>query len=170
MAELRSRSGFWMLVQIKFNENNKKGIPVVKRETYVVEAATFIDAEQRIHDEMNYNNRPITVSAISRPTFGEICFSSDAEAENFYKVKVQTSEEVSVKTRKGGYRTKTKITSHYYLVQAANVEDARTAVKDEIYKSSNEQYEIADIVKTRILDVLEYQKHLQTLAGTDAGK
>ena len=55
--------------------------------------------------------------------------------------------------------------SHFHLVQASSNEAARKAVVEEVYKNSNADYEIADVVKTRILDVLENDKHLQTLAN-----
>jgi hypothetical protein len=155
---------FCMQVTIAYNKMNEKGTTKEVREQYVVEASTFIDAEQKIRDEMNYNNRPIKVPAIVKPKYGEICFSDDANAENFYKVKVVINEEVEVRTRKGGTRTKTKAVSHYHLVQAASNEDARKAIVDEVYKNTMCDYEIADIMKTRILDVLENDKHLQTLA------
>ena len=100
-----------------------------------------------------------------RPKYGTICFNTDAEAESFYKVKVCISEEVEVRTRKGGTRTKTKVVSHYHLVQASSVEGARQAIKDVVYKESNADYEIADIVKTRILDVLEHGKHMAKTAA-----
>lgn len=163
--ELRNRSGFWMEAIVAFTETNSKGIGKEVKERYVVEASTFIDGEQRIREEFNYANKPLkTVSGMLRPKYGTICFSNEAAAENWYKVKVSISEEVEVRTRKGGTRTKTKVVSHFHLVQASSVEGARQAIKEEVYKNSNEDYEIADIVKTRILDVLEHNKHLQTLA------
>ncbi len=166
MANLRNRSSFWMEAIVAFNEQNEKGFTKEVKERYVVEAATFIDAETRIREEYKYANKPIkTVSGIIRPKYGTICFSDDAAAENFYKVKVCISEEVEVKTRKGGVRTKTKVVSHFHLVQAASVEGARQAVKDVVYKDSNADYEIADIVKTRILDVLEKDSHIKSFSA-----
>lgn len=165
---LRNRSGLWIEAQIAFNQTNEKGISKEVKERYVVEAATFIDGETRIRKEMEYNNRPIKVPAMTKPKYGTICFSSDIDAENFYKVKVCITEEIEVKTRKGGSRVKTKVVSHFHLVQAANVDGARQAIKDVVYKDSMADYEIADIVKTRILDVLEKDKHLQTLSSEQA--
>lgn len=165
MESLRNRSGFWIEAQIAFNQTNEKGISKEVKERYVVEAATFIDGETRIRKEMEYNNRPIKVPAMIKPKYGTICFSNDTSAENFYKVKVCITEEIEVKTRKGGTRIKSKVVSHFHLVQAANVEGARQAIKDVVYKDSMADYEIADIVKTRILDVLEKDKHLQTLSS-----
>ena len=165
MESLRNRSGFWIEAQIAFNQTNEKGISKEVKERYVVEAATFIDGETRIRKEMEYNNRPIKVPAMIKPKYGTICFSNDTSAENFHKVKVCITEEIEVKTRKGGTRIKSKVVSHFHLVQAANVEGARQAIKDVVYKDSMADYEIADIVKTRILDVLEKDKHLQTLSS-----
>lgn len=165
---LRSRSGFWMQVTIEVSEITLKGLPKTVREQYVVEAASFIDAEERIRKELNYSNRPIrNVAGIIRPKFGEICFSDDTAAENWYKAKVVTTEEVEVRTRKGGTRTKTKSVSHFYLIQSDSNENARKAVDEQIYKGSNEDYEIADIQKTRILDVLEFEKHLKSSEKED---
>lgn len=163
MAGLRSRSGFWMEATIEVTETNPKGLPKTVKEKYVVEAATFIDGEERIRKELNYANRPIkNVSGMARPKYGEICFSDDTAADNWYKVKVVTQDEVNVRTRKGGTHTKIKSVSHYYLIQSDSNENARKAIADEIYKSSNEDYEVADVVKTRILDVLEFEKHLKS--------
>ena len=166
MSDLRSRSGFWMEATVSFNETNAKGVTKEVSEKYVVEAATFMDAEQRIRDEFNYANKPLkNVKNMIRPKYGEICFSTDTTAENFYKCKVQITEEVEVRTRKGGTRTKQKVVSHFYLVQAASNADARQAIVDVIYKDSKEDYDIADVVKTRILDVLEHDKHMQKTAA-----
>ena len=152
-----------MEATVSFNETNAKGVTKEVSEKYVVEAATFMDAEQRIRDEFNYANKPLkNVKNMIRPKYGEICFSTDTTAENFYKCKVQITEEVEVRTRKGGVRTKTKVITHYHLVQAASIEAARQATKDVVYKDSSEDYEIADIVKTRILDVLEHGEHMQS--------
>lgn len=166
MANLRNRSGFWMEAQLAFTETNEKGISKEVKERYVVEAATFIDAEQKVRKELEYANRPIKkVCSIVIPKYGTICFSDDATAENFYKCKVVITEEIEVKTRKGGVRTKTKCVSHFHLVQAPSVEAARKAVIDVVYNDSNADYEIADVVKTRILDVLENNKHMKSLSA-----
>ena len=61
MANLRNRSGFWMEAVAVFTENNDKGLPKEIKERYVIEAASFIDAEQKLRAELNYANRPIKV-------------------------------------------------------------------------------------------------------------
>ena len=166
MANLRNRSGFWIEAVLVFSETNEKGIAKDVKERYTVEAASFMDAEKKLRDELNYANRPIkSVAGMVRPKYGTICFSEDALADSYYKVKVVITEEIEVRTRKGGTRTKTKAVSHFHLVQAGSNDAARRAVVEEVYKNSNADYEISDVVKTRILDVLENNKHLQTLAN-----
>ena len=166
MANLRNRSSFWIEAVLVFSETNEKGIAKDVKERYTVEAASFMDAEKKLRDELNYANRPIkSVAGMVRPKYGTICFSEDALADSYYKVKVVITEEVEVRTRKGGTRTKTKAVSHFHLVQAGSNDAARRAVVEEVYKNSNADYEISDVVKTRILDVLENNKHLQTLAN-----
>lgn len=165
MSDLRNRSGFWVEALVKFTETNEKGIQKEVGERYVVEAASFMDGEKRIREEFNYANKPLkTVAAMLKPKYGTICFSNDADADNWYKVKVSISEEVEIRTRKGGTRTKTKVVSHFHLVQAASQEGAVHAIKEVVYKDSNADYEISDVVKTRILDVLENGKHLQGIS------
>lgn len=168
MANLRNRSGFWIEAVLVFSETNEKGIAKEVKERYTVEAASFMDAEKKLRDELNYANRPIkSVAGMIRPKYGTICFSDDAATENYYKCKVCITEEIEVKTRKGGVRTKTKVVSYFHLVQAASVEATRKAIVDVVYKDSNADYEIADVVKTKILDVLENDKHLSTLSNKE---
>lgn len=171
MANLRNRSGYWMEAQVAFNQTNEKGITKEVKERYVIEAASFLDGEKKLRDELNYSNRPIkSVCGMLRPKYGTICFSDDASADNFYKVKVCISEEVEVKTRKGGLRTKTKVQTHYHLVQAGSVEAVRHAINEVVYNGSQADYEIADIVKTKILDVLENEKHFRNLSEDNEDK
>ncbi len=172
MAELnlRNRSGFWVETGISYTTTNEKGLTKEISEKYVVEAADFGQAEDRIRKEMNCANRSIKVKTVVRPKYGEICFADNSQIDTFFKVKVVVTEEIEVRTRKGGVRTKSKAVSHFHLVQAQSVEGARQAIKDVVYKDSNADWEIADIVKTRVLDVLERDKHLDTLAEERAKK
>ena len=163
MENLRNRNGLWMEATIEFEETDENGVAKTKKERYVIEAASFMDGETSIRKEMEYNNRPIKVTAMAKPKYGTVCFNSNSDAENWYKIKVCVNEETDTFTRNGGIKTKIKSVSHYHLVQAANVDDARQAIKDVVYQNSVEDYEIADIVKTKIVDVLENGKHLQTL-------
>ncbi len=167
MAELnlRNRSGYWIETNIAYNTVNEKGVQKEIKEKYVVEAVDFGQAEERIRKEMNCANRQIKIlSPMVRPKYGEICFNDNSNIDTFFKVKVVITEEVEVRSRKGGVRTKTKAVSHFHLIQASSDEGARRAIKEVVYKDSNADWEISDINKTRILGILERDKHLDSLA------
>lgn len=173
MAELqlRNRSGYWIETNIAYNVVNEKGVQKEIKEKYVVESIDFGQAEERIRKEMNCANRQIKIlSPMVRTKYGEICFADNTQIDTWWKVKVAETEEVEVRSRKGGVRTKTKIISHFYLIQATSDEGARRAVKEAIYKDSNADWEITDVNKTRILGVLERDKHLDNLAEERAAK
>lgn len=162
-ANYRNRSGFWKECSISYSAVNEKGLTVKHKEQYVVEALDFIQAQTRVVKEMECANRTIKVETIKTPKYGEICFNEAATCEDFYKIKVQVSEEVEVKSRKGGTKVKTKLRTREHLVQANSDAAARTAIHDYVYKGSTEDWEIIGINKTKFLGVLENDKHLANL-------
>lgn len=142
---LRNRSSLWFIVTVLVIRDVKQ-----IKEQYAVEASSFGDAERRIIDVLNYDNLQMTVATIERAPFEEVCFNGNADAENWYRVKVITefdSETGRVKQCKC-----------YHLVQASDIETARNIVADEIYPGFPYHYEIADIVKTGIADVIESEQ------------
>ena len=56
------------------------------------------------------------------------------------------------------------------MVQATSDVSARTAIKEVVYKDSTEDWEIVNITKTKLLGVLERDKHLDNLAEERAKK
>ena len=122
------------------------------KEMYVVEASSFMDAERSIREEMDFQGIQIVIPAMQRAQFAEVCFNSDAEAYNFYRVRVVTEYDDET-----GRMKKKNI---FHLVQAPDIDTARTIVTQEVYKDYPIEYEIADIVKTQVLDILEEGKHV----------
>lgn len=166
----RSRLGYWKECTITYSAANEKGIMVKHREQYVVEALDFIQAQTRITAEMEAANRKITVDPIKTPKYGEICFNDASDCEDWWKAKVQISEEVVVKSRKGGTKVKTKLRTREHLIQASSDAAARQAIKEHLYEKSTEDWEIIQITKTKLLGVLEKEKHLASTAEERAEK
>lgn len=163
MGNYRNKGGFWMQVTVAYDKVNAKGKLKEVKEQYIIEAASFIDAEEKTHKEMNYNNRPVKVSAIVKPKYASICFNDDeTAAKNFWKVKVVETE--VVETRRG---SREKNYPHFYLIQAESNGEARKITEEVVYASSSADYEITDVVKTKILDVLEHDKHMSSLVKKD---
>ena len=96
MANLRTRSGFWIETAISYAHTNEKGIQKEIKEKYVVEAADFGQAEERIRQEMNCDNRQIKVRNVVRPKYGQICFDDESGIDTFFKVKVVVHDEVEI--------------------------------------------------------------------------
>ena len=162
MSNLRSRSGFWIETAISYPHTNEKGVTKDINEKYLVEAADFGQAEERIRKEMNCDNRTIHVKTVTRPKYAEICFDDESGIDTFFKVKVVIHEEVETKS---GIDVKTKDRKKLHIVQAADVESARKAVSESIYKDTMLDYDIDDVVKTKLMGILEYGKHLNALSG-----
>ena len=131
-------------------------------EKYLVEAADFGQAEERIRKDINCDIRSFRVKSVTRPKYAEICFDDDSAIDTYFKVKVVIHEEVETK---GGIDVKTKDRKKLHIVQAADVESARKAVSESIYKDTMLDYDIDDVVKTKLMGILEYGKHLNALSG-----
>lgn len=166
MSNLRSRSGFWIETAISYPHTNEKGVTKDINEKYLVEAADFGQAEERIRKEMNCDNRTIRVKTVTRPKYAEICFDDGSGIDTFFKVKVVIHEEVETK---GGTDFKIKDTKKLHIVQAADVESARQAVNEGIYKKSMLDYDIDDVVKTKLIGILEYGKHIERSCDDSGG-
>lgn len=159
----RNRSGFWKEATASYSAPNEKGIMIKHREQYVVEAADFVQAQTRLTKEMECANRKIIVDPIKTPRYGEICFNETEQIDDWFKVRIQVSEEVEVRSRKGGTKVKTKLRTREHLIQASSDAAARTAIHECVYKGSTEDWEIVQITKTKVLGVLENDKHLSNL-------
>ena len=157
-------------MNISYSAQNEKGITVKHKEQYVVEAVDFIQAQTRVTKEMECANRKILVDAIKTPKYGEICFNDGANIDDFWKVKIQVTEEVETHSRKGGTKVKQKIRTREHLIQASSDAGARTAIQECLYKDSTEDWEIVQVTKTKLLGVLENEKHLANLAEERAEK
>ena len=121
-------------------------------ETYVVDAASFTEAETRIVEEMSaYISGEFEVADISRAPFGEVFFADgDNMADKWYKSKLQfiTVDE------KAGKEKRSNVT---YLVQAASLEGARKNT-DEVMGGTMIDYVTVGVNETKVMDVFEHVK------------
>jgi hypothetical protein len=127
-------------------------------ETYVVNADSFTEAEERIIKEMKqYISGEFDVAEIDRAVFREVLFMGRDELEQkkcadvrWYKCKVQfiTIDERSEKEKK---------TSVYYLVEGCGIENAKKNI-DKAMGSTMADYHIAAVSETNIMDVFGFLK------------
>jgi hypothetical protein len=120
-------------------------------ETYVVDALSFTEAEQRITEEMSsYISGEFEVSDIKRAAYKEIFFSDEEMADRWYKSKLQfiTIDEKTEKEKRSNVN---------YLVQAGTLNGAVKNI-GEVMGGTMIDYVIASVAETTIIDVYEYKK------------
>ena len=120
-------------------------------ETYVVDALSFSEAEERITEEMSaYISGDFEVRDLKKAPYGEVFFSDEPSADRWYKAKLQfiTIDEKTEKEKRSNVN---------YLVHAATFNGAVKNV-DEVMGGTMIDYVIASIAETQLMDVFEYKK------------
>lgn len=151
---MRSRTALWFETKVRYDKMMEDGQQKKVIESYVVDALSFGEAEERITEEMSaYISGEFDVKAITPASYGEIFFSENANDDRWYKTKLQFIT-IDEKTEKE------KRSSVYYLVQAANLNGAVQNI-DEVMGGTMIDYVIASINETTIMDVFEHKAKTQ---------
>lgn len=148
---MRSRKANWFEIKVRYDKTQEDGQQKKVTETYVVDALSFGEAEERISKEMSqYIEGEFEVKAITPASYNEIFFSHNDDQSLWYKVKLDF---LTIDERTENEKRK-RIT---YLVQGNNLDKAKKNT-EEIMNGTMIDYVIASIVETKILDVFEAQK------------
>lgn len=155
---------------VRFDKMMENGAVKKVTETYLIDAITFSEAEERIIREITpYLSGEFDVVSIKRTKYSEIVYdkfniasSADAEvqkimgrnsqasnvADKWFKVKVNfvTIDEKTAAEKK---------TSVYYIVNAGSNKAAHETTVD-FMQGTLADYEIASVVETNIMDVYVY--------------
>ena len=130
-------------VKVKMQKTQEDGTQKKVTEQYVVEAATFGEAERRITECLKpYIEGEFDVTDIKIAGYSQIV-NSDGNADKYFKAKVTF---VALDETTG----KEKKTSELYLVQSETLESAESDVKNYLNDSNTT---ISSIAETVILDV-----------------
>ena len=130
-------------VKVKLQKTMEDGQQKKVSEQYVVEAATFGEAERRIAECLKpYIEGEFEVTDIKIAGYGQI-INDNQNADKFFKAKVSfiTLDETAGKEKK---------TSELYLVQSDTLESAESDVKSFLNDNNTT---ISSISETAILDV-----------------
>ncbi len=130
-------------VKVKLQKTMEDGQQKKVSEQYVVEAATFGEAERRIAECLKpYIDGEFEVTDIKIAGYGQI-INDNQDADKFFKAKVSfiTLDETTGKEKK---------TSELYLVQSDTLESAESYVKSFLNDNNTT---ISSISETAILDV-----------------
>ena len=130
-------------VKVKMQKTQEDGTQKKVSEQYVVEAATFGEAERRITECLKpYIEGEFNVTDIKIAGYAQIV-GGDENADKFFKAKVTF---VALDETTG----KEKKTSELYLVQSETLESAESDVKNYLNDGNTT---ISSIAETAILDV-----------------
>lgn len=128
---------------------NEEGLIVRKSHTYVFDAKSFAEAEERITDQVCFypSEQEPEVTKINIVPYREVFLvDKDCEGEIFCKAKVvfTTYDEKTARER---------CQTVYYLVQCNDVNTARQNI-DKVLSSSMIDYRIVSIFETQVIDVV----------------
>ena len=140
----------WFEVAVRYErQDSSDGGQKMVNELYVVDAVSFAEAEETIAEEMQpYISGEFNIKNITPATYGEIFFSDNENDDKWYKTKLSyiTIDEKTAKEKR---------TSATKLVQASSLNDAVKHI-EKVMASSMEDYIIANIAETKIMDVYRH--------------
>ena len=151
---MRSRTAVWFECKIAYEKVMEDGLQKKVKESYVVDALSFTEAESRIMEEMSsYISGEFTIDNINKASYKEIFFSDDAMADRWYKAKLQfiTIDEKTEKEKRSAVN---------YLVQAGTLKGAVGNIES-VMGTTMIDYVIASVTETKLMDVFEYAKQEQ---------
>lgn len=119
------------------------------KESYLVDALSFTEAEQRFTEELRpYMSGEWRVDDIKRARIAELIESKDTESNTFFKSKVA----IIIIDEKSGAEKRSNQT---WIVQAKDLTDAVRTIHDTMKKSMT-AYTIVSVAESPILDVFHY--------------
>lgn len=146
---MRTRNANWFETNVQYERQADDGLFAKVRETYVVDAFTFGEAEDAITKEMaSYSSGDFVIKNITPAVYSEVFFSDRESDDKWYKAKLMF---ITIDEEKG----KEKRTAVSYLVQAKNIEGALQNI-GEVFSSSVLDYVVANVSETKIMDVFEH--------------
>ncbi|WP_279112994.1 DUF4494 domain-containing protein [Hoylesella timonensis] len=147
---MRTRNANWFETSVQYERQGEDGLFTKVRETYVIDAFTFGEAEKAITQEMSsFSSGEFVIKNITPATYGEIFFSDGENDDKWYKAKLMF---ITIDEEKG----KEKRTAVNYLVQANSVAGALKNI-EEVFSTSVLDFTVANIAETKIMDVFEHE-------------
>lgn len=146
--------GKYFEVKVKCDRIQENGILKRVTESYLVDAMSFTEAEQRITKELS-SSKDLEVAAIAKTKISELVKPDGDFSQKWYRCKLIFSE---IDENSG----KEKKTAIYYLVQSTDLNEAKNKMV-EFMKGSVQDYEFSEIKETPILEVYEAKRECPSL-------
>jgi len=139
----------WFECKVRYEKTMDDGLQKKVVEQYVVDALSFTEAEQRITEEVSSMiSGEFEVADIKKASYKEVFFSDLDSADRWYRVKLQY---ITVDEKSG----KEKRSNVYHLANASSLPAAVKAV-EEVMGTSMQDYVIASVAETMVMDVYEH--------------
>ena len=148
---MRSKTDKWFECTCQYEKTMEDGLQKKVKETNVLGALSFAEAEERFTEEMSsYISGEFDITAIKIAPYKEIFFSDRETDDHWYKAKVAF---ITLDERSG----KEKRQNVTYLVQAASLDGAVKNVND-VMQGTLIDYSSISVNETKIFDVFDYVK------------
>lgn len=139
----------WFECKVKFEKTAEDGKIVKVSESYLVDALSFTEAEERMIEEMKpFISGEFSVANIKRVKINEMFFHDDGDKWYRFKVNYITLDEEK------GVEKKVLVGM---MVQASEIGQALSRLHEGM-KGSMADYEVVTIAETLIMDVFKYGK------------
>ncbi|MEA4983896.1 hypothetical protein SDC9_38680 [bioreactor metagenome] len=139
----------WFECKVKFEKTAEDGKIVKVSESYLVDALSFTEAEERMIEEMKpFISGEFSVANIKRVKINEMFFHDDGDKWYRFKVNYITLDEEK------GVEKKVPVAM---MVQASEIGQALSRLHEGM-KGSMADYEVVTIAETLIMDVFKYGK------------
>lgn len=139
----------WFECKVKFEKTAEDGKIVKVSESYLVDALSFTEAEERMIEEMKpFISGEFSVANIKRVKINEMFFHDDGDKWYRFKVNYITLDEEK------GVEKKVPVGM---MVQASEIGQALSRLHEGM-KGSMADYEVVTIAETLIMDVFKYGK------------
>lgn len=139
----------WFECKVKFEKTAEEGKIIKVSESYLVDALSFTEAEERIIEEMKpFISGEFSVANIKRVKINEMFFHDDGDKWYRFKVNYITLDEEK------GVEKKVPVVM---MVQASEIGQALSRLHEGM-KGSMADYEVVIIAETLIMDVFKYGK------------
>ena len=136
----------WFTCKIKYDKVSEEGLLKKENETYMVDALSFTEAEERFITEMEpYMSGEFEVTDIKKTKVAELLESEDTQADKWYKANVAliTIDEKTAKEKKQNCPM---------YVQATDIKDAMQRLYAFMATTLGD-YTLTSIAETSIMDV-----------------
>lgn len=141
-------------VSVEYKEVNAAGMQLHKKETYIVAANTYMEAEQKAirYADKDKDSRKYTITSISKANYNEVYVGNCYPASYFCaKVVTWPNPDTKVELDEHGKQCRK---AHYYLFESRTAEEAETKANKLLSKNFPEWAEVK-ITKTKFKAVCE---------------